>query len=833
MNRLTCRLALILALVGSATGWAGAIEPDADRAAAEWVIANGGTIRTAAGTFGKGDPLGDGPFEITAINLGPTNKTEDKDLVRFRDLTKLNNLSLVNTAIDDAGLKHLVGLKSLESLYQPDTKVGDAGLAHLKDMTGLVNLYLDGTKVMDAGLESLTGMTGLRVLYLRHTQISDAGLKHIKAMPGLCWVDLWGTKVTEAGVKELQAALPSCTIKNVDPKNDLPPAPRANQPADRGAGASAAPQKMGQPAGQQVDGRAAAPAEIAETFDWKREKRTRKVLVLDLGGGEMIEFVRIPAGTFQMGSPESDKTESGEKQAYAWETRHEVVMPRDYYIAKYALTKGQFARFVAAAKYRTEAEKDGQGGAGYNVTADKLEGLNRKYTWKYTGWDYTDRHPVVNVTWNDATQFCDWANSIVQDKKDGLRLSGAWSVRLPTEAEWEYSCRGGTTTRWFTGNEPGSLKGYANLADVSAKNAKAIANQFPKGWPPYAAFDDGYAFTAPVGSYKPNPFGLYDMAGNVSQWCQDPYGPEERAFRGGCWSDTARACRSANPHGFYPFYRNDNLGFRPALVPSGKLNFAHSVKHPDAAPNETVSGQLKPRGATFARVAGPGWLTIKPDGGFTGKPEEIDSGVNTWLVSVTKGDAALTFIELRIKVIGTSIFVENFKSYRGDQNAVQWQSGQKVAHSGNVTGWTKAGEHSMHALDRANRTGQSNPQNWAVMIFQDNVITSGAFAANASGQVYRIDFEASPAVYANPQQATQAGDELLIEVLRGDDQVLASHKHSPGAWTGTLQFAAGSFQYTGDGSGGVRVRIKPAGPQTSGRFHGAIDNIIVRKAERK
>jgi hypothetical protein len=182
--------------------------------------------------------------------------------------------------------------------------------------------------------------------------------------------------------------------------------------------------------------------------------------------------------------------------------------------------------------------------------------------------------------------------------------------------------------------------------------------------------------------------------------------------------------------------------------------------------------------------------------------------------------------------VGTSIFAENFNGYRGTQNAVQWQSGLKVAHSGTVAGWTKAGENSMHAVDRANRAGQSNPQNWAVMFWQDNVITSGAFAANTSGQVYHIDFEASPAVYAasNPEQATQAGDEMLIEVLRGDGRVLASHKHSPGAWTGTLAFAAGSLQYTGDGSGDVRLRIKPAGPRTSGRFHGAIDNIIVRRA---
>jgi hypothetical protein len=180
------------------------------------------------------------------------------------------------------------------------------------------------------------------------------------------------------------------------------------------------------------------------------------------------------------------------------------------------------------------------------------------------------------------------------------------------------------------------------------------------------------------------------------------------------------------------------------------------------------------------------------------------------------------------------ISADDFNSYTGGiQKDVQWQSGQKVAHSGSVTGWTEAGEHSMHAVDRANRAGESNTRNWAVMIFQDTVITSDAFAANASGQIYRIDFEASPAVYANPEQATQAGDELLIEVVRGDDRVLVSHRLSPGAWTGALRFADHSLTYSGDGSGDVRLRVKAAGPQTSGRFHGAIDNITVRKAGAK
>ena len=327
-----------------------------------------------------------------------------------------------------------------------------------------------------------------------------------------------------------------------------------------------------------VSDQESGPAEISETFDWKGAKRTRKVLVLDLGGGEKIEFVRIPAGTFQMGSPESDKNEKGDKQADEDEfPRHEVVISRDYYIAKHALTKGQFERFVANSKYQTEPEKDGEGGYGYDATADKLEGRKAKYTWKFTGWDYDNRHPVVNVTWNDAVKFCDWSNDVLQDKKGGLRLSGAWSVRLPTEAEWEYACRGGTTTRWFTGDEPRSLEGYANLADISAKRKfKDIT------WA--IDFDDGYVFTAPVGSFKPNPIGLYDMAGNVWQWCLDYKGAYvngravDRAARlqaragwagAGAGAAAPRSCRSAHRSGCAPEDRIRYLGFRAALVPSG------------------------------------------------------------------------------------------------------------------------------------------------------------------------------------------------------------------------------------------------------------------------
>jgi hypothetical protein len=137
----------------------------------------------------------------------------------------------------------------------------------------------------------------------------------------------------------------------------------------------------------------------------------------------------------------------------------------------------------------------------------------------------------------------------------------------------------------------------------------------------------------------------------------------------------------------------------------------------------------------------------------------------------------------------------------------------------------------MHAVDRSFKGGEVTPSDWAIMIFEDNVITSNTMAANVAGTSYRVDFETSPAVYAasNPDQATIAGDTLLFEVLRADNSVLASTTNAPGAWTGKMTFTPASLQYKGDGSGDVRVRIGPSKPMNSGRFSGAVDNITVRE----
>jgi formylglycine-generating enzyme required for sulfatase activity len=174
----------------------------------------------------------------------------------------------------------------------------------------------------------------------------------------------------------------------------------------------------------------------------------------------------------------------------------------------------------------------------------------------------SDDHPVVNVSWNDARAFCAWLSA-----KEGK------TYRLPTEAEWEYAARAGTKTRYHTGDADASVEGYANVADARAKKV------FPD-WTT-VAFDDGYVFTAPVGQFKANGFGLHDMIGNAWEWCEDGYdakayqrgackdpvvvGGALRVLRGGSWFRGLSDCRSAQRLRFGPATQSSFLGFRVAL----------------------------------------------------------------------------------------------------------------------------------------------------------------------------------------------------------------------------------------------------------------------------
>ncbi|MGZ3303084.1 MAG: SUMF1/EgtB/PvdO family nonheme iron enzyme [Isosphaeraceae bacterium] len=272
-----------------------------------------------------------------------------------------------------------------------------------------------------------------------------------------------------------------------------------------------------------------------------------------------MKFTLIKAGGFLMGSPDTDKdAEDAEKP------QHRVRITRPFYLGVHEVTRGQFRRFVDDTGYQTEAEKDGKGGWGWNEDAKKFE-QNPRYTWLNPGFEQTDLHPVVNVSWNDAVAFAGWLG-----KKEGK------TYRLPTEAEWEYACRAGTTTRFFCGDDAEGLAEVGNVADGTAKAKHP-------DWTWAIAAQDGFVYTSPVGHYPPNAWGLYDMHGNVWEWCwdwygkdfykgsrvDDPAGPLEAAYRvtrGGSWNFGPRYCRSAGRNWDAPGYRYINLGIRLALV---------------------------------------------------------------------------------------------------------------------------------------------------------------------------------------------------------------------------------------------------------------------------
>ena len=284
-----------------------------------------------------------------------------------------------------------------------------------------------------------------------------------------------------------------------------------------------------------------------------------------------MPLVLVPAGEFEMGNHDSD-----EKLAKAFPqieaTRiakldderpvHKVRITRPLYFAAHEVTLGQWKQFLDESKYQPESERDGTGAWGYNPEIQYFEGRNKKYSWADPGFKQADDHPVVNVTYADSLAFCDWLS-----KKDGH------TYRLPTEAEWEYACRAGTTTTFSSGDDPKSL------AEVAALYDSETVKLFPQWKENALPASDGQQFTAPVGSYKPNAFGLYDMHGNVWEWCSDwygedyygksptddPQGPEsgrQRVRRGGSWHTWPFYMRSSFRNYNSPQTRYVLVGFR-------------------------------------------------------------------------------------------------------------------------------------------------------------------------------------------------------------------------------------------------------------------------------
>lgn len=277
-----------------------------------------------------------------------------------------------------------------------------------------------------------------------------------------------------------------------------------------------------------------------------------------------MEFHAVRETGFFMGSPESDPDRRADEMP-----RHEVNLTQFFYMGTTEVTVGQFRAFVEDVGYVTEAEQDVLGG----WIVDPVTGEARQeagVNWRSPGFAQADDHPVVQVSWVDAEAFCRW-----------LIESEGGFYRLPTEAEWERCCRAGAATRYGFGDDAEGLREQANVADASLREVFPAAT-----WA--APWNDGAAFTRPVAHGPANPLGLFDMHGNVWEWCADwhsptyyaqapatdPKGPENgtmRAIRGGGWFDPPERARCATRAWFEPVFRYCQLsGFRVVrtLVPS-------------------------------------------------------------------------------------------------------------------------------------------------------------------------------------------------------------------------------------------------------------------------
>ena len=271
------------------------------------------------------------------------------------------------------------------------------------------------------------------------------------------------------------------------------------------------------------------------------------------------EMVVIPAGSFMMGSPESELEWYVKQGAdLGWtnqETpRHRVTLDNPIAVGKYEVTREQFAHFSEETGYNAEDRCQV-----LNLATGKWDWKDGA-TWRNPGFEQTDEHPVVCVDWKAAKAYGDWLS-----RKTGQ------AYRLPSESEWEYAARAGTETMRFWGQDWENRYGcvYANVSDEG------------NNLPPTFACDDGFKFTAPVGKYRANGFGIHDMLGNVWEWTEDCWignyrnastdgsasttgSCSIRVLRGGSWLDYPRSLRSACRYGGDVADRGIDLGFRVA-----------------------------------------------------------------------------------------------------------------------------------------------------------------------------------------------------------------------------------------------------------------------------
>ena len=270
-----------------------------------------------------------------------------------------------------------------------------------------------------------------------------------------------------------------------------------------------------------------------------------------------FDMVAVNGGTFEMGQPNPDIYSTNHTKD---EQPPHQVRVNNFYICKTPVTVGMFKAFIDATSYRTNAETSG--GSQIYIKRNLWYGIFIEFknkpgaNWRYdakgnvrNGWE--GFHPVIHVSWNDVVAFCNW-----------LKKQTGKAYRLPSEAEWEYAAGGDSSNRttWAGTNDGDQLGNYA--------------------WYEINSNDE----TPPVGSLKPNVLGIFDMSGNVYEWCEDwydkdyyanspknnPKGPitgTKKVIRGGCFYEGDRWCRVADRDCRDPGDRYGNIGFRLVMDP--------------------------------------------------------------------------------------------------------------------------------------------------------------------------------------------------------------------------------------------------------------------------
>jgi formylglycine-generating enzyme required for sulfatase activity len=278
---------------------------------------------------------------------------------------------------------------------------------------------------------------------------------------------------------------------------------------------------------------------------------------------ECPEMVRIPAGTFVMGTPTAnarDPATRGEAQAVI------VTLPRPFLLGRVEVTRREYRAFVTDAAYDVHGPCRSWDESLARFSDD------RSRNWQNPGRprEARDDHPVACVSWDDAKAYVQW-----------LAHKSGKAYRLPSEAEWEYAARAGSTTLRPWGDAAADGCDFANLYDLASREVYAFGSEPVR-------CRDGYADVAPVGALRANAFGLYDMIGNVAEWVEDcatdSYvgrprdarawvwvgGCSRRVQRGGSWVSSAERARSAFRDSAEASERTDYVGFRVALDLDGR-----------------------------------------------------------------------------------------------------------------------------------------------------------------------------------------------------------------------------------------------------------------------